>query len=43
VAGFDVNNSLAAWSVIALFVLIRVLSLRYDWRTQPILPPHEPQ
>ena len=39
VAGFDVNNSLAAWSVIALFVLIRVLSLRYDWQTQPILPP----
>jgi uncharacterized membrane protein YeiH len=39
----DVNNTVAAWIVIALFVLIRVLSLRYDWRTQPILPPNEPQ
>jgi uncharacterized membrane protein YeiH len=39
VAGLGVNNSAAAWSTIALFVLIRVLSLRYDWRTQPILPP----
>ena len=39
----DVNNTVAAWIVIALFVLIRVLSLRYDWRTQPILPPHGPQ
>jgi uncharacterized membrane protein YeiH len=39
VVGLDVNNNLAAWGVIALFVLIRVLSLRYDWRTQPVLPP----
>ena len=39
----DVNNTVAAWIVIALFVLIRVLSLRYDWRTQPILPPNRPQ
>ncbi len=39
VAILGVNNSAAAWSVILLFVLIRVLSLRYDWQTQPILPP----
>jgi len=39
VAVLGVNNSAAAWSVILLFVLIRVLSLRYDWQTQPILPP----
>ncbi len=43
VAALDVNNIVAAWGVIALFVLIRVLSLRYDWRTQPILPPNGPQ
>lgn len=40
VVGLDVNNTVAAWTVIALFVVIRVLSLRYDWRTQPILPPN---
>lgn len=39
VVGLGVNNNLAAWSVIALFFLLRVLSMRYDWRTQPILPP----
>jgi uncharacterized membrane protein YeiH len=43
VAVLGVNNSAAAWSVILLFVLIRVLSLRYDWRTQPVLPPNGPR
>ena len=43
VAGLNVNNSLAAWIVIGLFLLIRVLSLRYDWQTQPVLPPDGPQ
>jgi len=43
VAVLDVNNNVAAWIVIALFFLIRLLSLRYDWRTQPILPPNGPQ
>ncbi len=43
VAVLGVSNRAAAWSVILLFVLIRVLSLRYDWRTQPVLPPDGPQ
>lgn len=43
VVGLGVNNNLAAWTVIVLFFLIRILSLRYDWQTQPVLPPSEPQ
>lgn len=43
VVGLDVNNSAAAWIVIVLFFLIRVLSVRYDWQTRPVLPPADLQ
>jgi uncharacterized membrane protein YeiH len=33
-----VSASVAAWIVIATFFTLRVLAVRYDWRTQPVLP-----
>jgi uncharacterized membrane protein YeiH len=36
--GLGVNKELAAWGVIALFFVIRMLSIRYDWRTKPVMP-----
>jgi uncharacterized membrane protein YeiH len=32
------DKELAAWGVIGLFFTIRMLSIRYDWRTKPVLP-----
>ena len=32
-----VNRELAAWTIVALFFIIRMLSIRYNWRTKPIL------
>jgi uncharacterized membrane protein YeiH len=32
-----VSPTIAAWIVIGLFFTIRVLAIRYDWRTQPVL------
>lgn len=37
----DINKDTAAWIVIALFFMLRVLALRYNWRTHPVLPPSE--
>jgi uncharacterized membrane protein YeiH len=37
----NVDASIAAWIVIGLFFAIRVLAIRYDWRTQPVLPDTE--
>lgn len=34
-----VAATVAAWIVIGLFFAIRALAVRYDWRTQPVLPP----
>lgn len=34
----DIERNLAGWSIIVLFFAIRMLSLRYGWRTKPILP-----
>jgi uncharacterized membrane protein YeiH len=34
-----VNKDVAAWVTIALFFTLRFLSVRYDWRTRPVLPP----
>ena len=36
--GMGVNKEFAAWGIIALFFVIRMLSIRYDWRTKPVLP-----
>ena len=36
-----VAATIAAWIVIGLFFTIRVLAIRYDWRTQPVLPDTE--
>jgi uncharacterized membrane protein YeiH len=36
-----VDASIAAWIVIGMFFIIRVLAIRYDWRTQPVLPDAE--
>lgn len=36
-----VAATVAAWIVIGLFFTIRVLAIRYDWRTQPVLPDTE--
>jgi uncharacterized membrane protein YeiH len=37
---FGVGKELAAWGMITLFFAIRMLSIRYGWRTRPVL--HEP-
>ncbi|MFO7632000.1 MAG: TRIC cation channel family protein [Caldilinea sp.] len=34
---FGVSKELAAWGMIGLFFTIRMLSIRYNWRTRPIL------
>lgn len=34
-----VRATFAAWIIIGLFFAIRALAVRYDWRTQPVLPP----
>jgi uncharacterized membrane protein YeiH len=36
--GMGINKELAAWGIIALFFAIRMLSMRYNWRTKPVLP-----
>jgi uncharacterized membrane protein YeiH len=36
--GLGADKELAAWGVIGLFFVIRMLSMRYDWRTKPVLP-----
>ncbi len=36
--GMGVNKEFAAWGIIALFFTIRMLSIRYNWRTKPVLP-----
>lgn len=41
---FGVSKEWAAWSMIALFFTIRMLSIRYNWRTRPVLqdpPAHD--
>ena len=50
IAGFVVlevylqaSPSVAAWIIIGLFFAIRVLAVRYDWRTQPVLRDTEAQ
>ena len=35
--GFGANKEWAAWGMIALFFVIRMLSIRYNWRTRPVL------
>lgn len=35
--GFGINKEWAAWGMIALFFTIRMLSIRYNWRTRPVL------
>jgi uncharacterized membrane protein YeiH len=37
----QVAATLADWIVIGLFFTIRALAVRYDWRTQPVLPDTE--
>jgi uncharacterized membrane protein YeiH len=38
IRGLHVNYSFAAWGIIVLFFTIRMLSIRYNLRTQPVLP-----
>ncbi len=33
-----VAATVAAWIVIALFIVVRTLAQRYNWQTQPVLP-----
>ncbi|MBE2237912.1 MAG: TRIC cation channel family protein [Caldilineaceae bacterium] len=35
--GFGLSKEWAAWGVVALFFTIRLLSIRYDWRTRPVM------
>lgn len=35
--GLGVSKEWAAWSMIALFFTLRMLSIRYNWRTRPVL------
>ena len=35
--GFGVSKEWAAWGMIVLFFTIRMLSIRYNWRTRPVL------
>jgi uncharacterized membrane protein YeiH len=39
VVNLGVNKDVAAWIVIGVFFALRLLSVRYDWRTRPVLPP----
>jgi uncharacterized membrane protein YeiH len=32
-----IDNKIAAWGIIVLFFIVRMLSIRYDWRTRPVL------
>jgi uncharacterized membrane protein YeiH len=32
-----IDNKIAAWSIIGLFFTVRMLSIRYNWRTRPVL------
>jgi uncharacterized membrane protein YeiH len=34
-----VNKDTAAFIVIGVFFTLRLLAVRYDWRTKPVLPP----
>jgi uncharacterized membrane protein YeiH len=36
--GLGISKEFAAWGIIVLFFVIRMLSIRYNWRTKPILP-----
>jgi uncharacterized membrane protein YeiH len=36
--GLGMSKEFAAWGIIVLFFVIRMLSIRYDWRTKPVLP-----
>ncbi len=36
--GLGVDKELAAWGIIGLFFAIRMLSMRYNWRTKAVLP-----
>jgi len=38
VQGMSINRDSAGWLVIGSFFVIRMLSIRYNWRTKPILP-----
>jgi hypothetical protein len=29
----------AAWTIIVVFFTLRVLAVRFDWQTKPVLPP----
>lgn len=41
VTSLHVDVTVAAWIIIGLFFVIRALAVRYDWRTQAVLPPTE--
>ena len=36
--GYGVATDGAAWGIVALYVVIRMLTIRYNLRTQPVLP-----
>ena len=38
VRGLGIDNTIAAEIMIVLFFSIRMLSIRYNWRTRPVLP-----
>ncbi len=36
--GLQVARSIAAWAMVGLYFGIRMLSIKYNWRTRPLLP-----
>ena len=36
--GFGLPRSAAAWGVVAVYFAVRLATIRFDWRTRPILP-----
>ena len=36
--GLGLPRAPMAWVVVALYFAVRVLTIRYDWRTRPVLP-----
>ena len=36
--GLQVATAPAAWATIALFFIVRMLTIRYSWHTRPLMP-----
>ncbi len=36
--GLQLDTARAAWATIALFFVVRMLTIRYNWHTHPLMP-----